>query len=145
MKVYLISIIYFLISSVLQATTSNIEIMADQFELDANTNLIKVLGNIKVVQNNIVLTGDRGQYNQKMQSIKLYDNIKIMRDSMKLTCDFVEADGKNNIIIAKQNVQFSLNEIKGSANNSFFDIEKNTIEFTGAPKVIQNKNKIEGI
>ena len=124
--------------------TSNIQIDADFFELDANRNNVIASGNVVVTQADIILYGDKATYDQRSQLIDLKHNIRLIKGEMTLYCDTVRADGVKNTISAKGNVRFSFKDMKGLSESIEFDIDKQELVLAGSPKAWQGQDLVQG-
>lgn len=134
-----------MVSSVLFADpTANVQINADIFELDGQTNQILASGNVVVHQADVVMVGGKAWYTKAKNTVKMIGGITLTKGKVELICDTVVANGLTNTIDAEGNISFHYDTIKGTSARSRFDIDQQKIFLSGNPVVWQNNDKISG-
>lgn len=131
-------------TSLLFAVTSNINIVADEFELDGEKKQIKATGHVQVTQDDILLKSGWAFYDQNKEVIELFDNVNISRDKLNLNCDKAVAFGSENRINAKGNVNFIYEKISGTASEARYNLDEKQVILLGNPKVNHDGDYIIG-
>ena len=127
------------------ATTQNIDIQADVFELDGKTNEVFASSNVRVTQKDVVMTGKNAKYNQKTQKLSLSGPIQIDKGEMRLFCDSVVAYGKEETIEAIGHIKFNYIKIHGEADFAVYNRLTQKITLTGNPRAWQGQDEVTGM
>lgn len=135
--------VLFLWSSPMLAT-QNIQMSADQLEVDALNNRVLASGNVIVQQQDIFIYGTRANYDQNTQIAKITGNVTVKKAEMKLKCNYVIANGADNSLTAYDEIEFSFKDITGKSQRADYSTEEKRVKFSGDPIVKQGTDSIKG-
>jgi lipopolysaccharide transport protein LptA len=137
-----IILLLFLLSPLFGA--SNVDIEADEFEYDGMKDIVTARGNVVVTQRDVVIKSDKGVYEKAIQQITLLDGVTMEKDGIYLTCQKAIANSLKNTVEALGTVNYTFNDIKGTAGKAFYDMNKNEIELTENPVAYQGRDLVKG-
>jgi len=119
-----ISIVLLVVTIDAKPNRGPIDIKAQLFEFDSNSQNFTATGKVKIKQDNVYLTGGKTVYKQKTQQIIMKGNVNIKKGPLFMTARHVVADINQNIVTAFGEVEIRYRDYIGKAQKASFNIEK---------------------
>lgn len=144
MKAFTTPIILFLFLIFPLFGASNVDIEADEFEYDGAKDIVTAKGNVIVTQGDVVIKSDRGVYKKAVQEITLFDGVTMEKDGIYLTCQAAVANSLKNTVEAFGTVNYTFEDIKGTAGKAFYNMKTNEVELSDNPVAYQGRDLVKG-
>jgi len=125
--------------------TNDKKAYSDRGEYEADTGLIKLFDNVKIIdKNGYIATADNGVYDSKKEQFILTDNVKIIKDSSKiLTPKAVYFQNKEEFHFY-DDVKVIQDDGTATANNGVYYVKKNVAELNGNVNIVKDGNIVRG-
>jgi len=124
-------------------SANEIQIQADQFELDVKDELVIASGQVRVEKGDIYLTSQKIRYDKGLSLIKFMGDVVIRKGDVEISCGEATAYTQMDRIQANTQVQFKYRDIHGEAGDATYLVSKQTVQFLGEPRFYQGEDFIK--
>lgn len=138
MKPFWVWIFLFLVGTSLFASRRpdlTIDVAADVFSLDANTNQVVAKGHVVVKQRNVVVKGDSALYDRAADKVHLTGRVVLTQGKTVMTCTQIEVFGVENRVVAKGDVRVQSGEIIGTSGGADYFLDDDYVVLWDRPEV----------
>ncbi len=123
---------------------SPVSLDADRFEFYAKDQKVVAKGRVQILKGDITLKSKGATYFKKEDLLVLEQDVVLTRKDMTLTCLRLVADGKQNLIVARDRVTYGLGTIKGNSDQADYFLLPQRVVLSGTPVVYQGENLVRG-